>query len=135
MSVSTSTESSPFVEKVEGDERVLPDTLNEHGGDTEDGDEMWTDCLCPARETAQPAPHGREMAVQITGRPAMSLAGGLGHQGGTDHLNAIPAPLQAVLGQQHVGRPTSSAARSARTTALFGPTAPHDAHSALTPRT
>ncbi len=42
------------------------------------------------------------------------------------------APQQAVLGQQQVGRFTSSAARPLRTTALFGPTVAHHAHSGPT---
>jgi hypothetical protein len=35
--------------------------------------------------------HRRGMNVEITGGPAMSVTDGLGHQGGADHLDAVPA--------------------------------------------
>lgn len=85
-------------------------------------------------EATQPAPHRRGVDVQLPGGSAVAVAGGPGHQGDADHLDAVPAPAPAVSGEENVGGSTSAAAGSPRTTALLAVAATHDTHSGSTPR-
>jgi hypothetical protein len=63
----------------------------------------------------------------------MSVTGGLGHQGGADHLDAVPAPDQTVLSEQDVGQGAPATAGPPETTALFPVTVAHDPHSGSAP--
>jgi hypothetical protein len=73
------------------------------------------------------------MDVEITGGPAMSVTDGLGHQGGADHLDAVPAPDQTVLSEQDVGQGAPATAGPPETTALLSVTVTHHPHSGPAP--